>query len=295
MVHPGVAGSGEEKEGTCRGICREARKAGENPDFSGGDPVEGLTEDFESFIDLRGGDRKGRHEPYDIGSGRRSEEPCVGQLPREVDGGGLTFRGLEVETDPKEESFPAHLREGGMLPGRDGLTNARFVLKRPLGQLLVDNLAEDGDAGGAGERASPEGGAMRAGSHQTEEGLVVGHDTLGNPESPDGESASETLGPGDCIGDEIGRNGAPARHLTRAAEAALDLVEQEEEVMVPAKLPDALKELPCGKVNAPFALNWLEEDRAGFGLDGCGQGVEVVQFEMAEAREEGIKSFLTLS
>jgi len=220
------------------------KESGEKSAFSGTDPGEGLTKNFESFADLRGGDRKGRHEPYGVGSGGRGEEARGGQLPREVDGGIIAFRGPEgsgVEADPEEEPLSAHLRDGGMMPGRNRFADVLLVLKRALGQFLVEDFTENGEASGAGERVSAEGGAVRTNSHQAEKGLVVGDDALGNPECPDGKSTPQALGPGDRIRDETGLDGAPARHLTRAPEAALDLVEQEKEVMLPAKLPDPLQ------------------------------------------------------
>ena len=119
-----------------------------------------MPKDFEGFTDFSGRNGERWHEAHGIGSGGWGEQASGGQLSGEMNGGGETFRhpeGLDVEPDTEQEAFSADFRDGGMLPGRDGFANGALVPEGTCGELLVDHLAEDRNASGAGERTATEG------------------------------------------------------------------------------------------------------------------------------------------
>src|SRR5690606_27287573 len=110
------------------------------------------------------------------------------------------------------------------------------------------------ERGGAGQRRAAEGGAVHAGLEQI-------RGALADPDGADGETAAEALGHADGVG-------ADARVLERvefagATDAALHLVEQEQQLVFVAELAQAEEELRGGRRDAAFALNRLDEDGGG--------------------------------
>ena len=65
-----------------------------------------------------------------------------------------------VETDPEEESAAADAGDAGMVPGGNLGADLLFAGEGVGGQVGVEDLAEDGEGGGADEGVPPVGRAV---------------------------------------------------------------------------------------------------------------------------------------
>lgn len=151
--------------------------------------------------------------------------------------------------------------DGGVVPAGDSFADLGFAGFDVGGEVFGDDGCDDGFGGGAGEGVAAVGRAVAAGA---EEGGVF----FGDPESADGEAAAHPFGPGDGIGDEAGGDGVVAVEVAGSAEAALDFVEEEEEVFFLSEGGEALEEFFCHDVDSAFALDGFEEEGDGLFAEG---------------------------
>ncbi len=80
--------------------------------------------------------------------------------------------------------------------------------------------------------------------------------------------------------------------MSGAADAALHLVEEEQQIVLIAKRAQAAEEFGRADVNAAFALNRLDEDRGRLVVDECGERFEIIEFAEHKTRYERTKSLL---
>src|SRR5690606_3443008 len=106
----------------------------------------------------------------------------------------------------------------------------------------------------------------------------------------DGEAAAEALGHADGVGAHTGV--LKGEELAGATDAALHLVEHEQEVVLVAERAQALQKLGGGRIDAALALNGLDEDRGGLVVDQRLEGGEVVELAEREAGHEGTETLL---
>ena len=149
--------------------------------------------------------------------------------------------------------------------------------------LVIDEVAEGGDAGGHGEWVSAEGSGLVDRAERRE----VLHDVGASAEGSAGESAADDLAEGGEVGGDVVELLGPAEG---DAEAGHDLVEEEESAV------------GCGDFAKAFEVARVRRDGAGVSDDGfdddagdvvwtggedCGDGVEVV-----EGQGEGVHGSL---
>ena len=102
-----------------------------------------------------------------------------------------------------------------------------------------------------------------------------------------GEARAHREAAADALGDrrDVGRDARPfmREELAGAADAALDLVEDQEQAVLVAELAQALQRLRREDAHAALALHGLEQDRRGLGSDQLFGGVDVVEGDLVEA------------
>src|SRR4029077_20134040 len=130
---------------------------------------------------------------------------------------------------------------------------------------------------GGGVLAGAEGGA----------GVAAG------PAGADGHAVAEGLGEGDDVGAHA-RGVLEPEPAAGAAEAGLDLVEDEEGFVLVAELADGGEGVGWWGLDAAFALDGFEEHGADPVVEGGGEGVGVAVGDVAEAGGEGLEDLLLL-
>ena len=115
---------------------------------------------------------------------------------------------------------------------------------------------------------------------------------FGDPKRADGEAAAHAFGPGDAIGLEAGGDGVEAVEVAGSAEAALDFVEQEEEVVFLSEGGEAFEEFPGGDIDAAFALDGFDEEGCGLVGEGSFDGVEIIEVDVFKPGEKGIETIV---
>ena len=73
------------------------------------------------------------------------------------------------------------------------------------------------------------------------------------------------------------------KQLAGPADAALDLVEDEQQPVLVAKLAQPLQRLRGERPDAAFALYRLDKDRSGFGRDRLRRSIKIVEQHLVEA------------
>ena len=228
-------------------------------------------------MDFVAGDVEGGEPADHEGTGGDGEEAFGHEGLDEVDGGqavgggegGAGEEGGFVEFEADEEAEAADGVDEGVVPGGDGGWDFLAEGGGVLAELGGLDFAEDGEGDGAGEGGAAVGGAVGAGAEEVAEvgGVGVGGDgALADPGGADGEAAAEAFGPADGVGGDFGGLGFPAAPMAEAAEAGLDFVEEEEDIVFLTKLGQAAEEVGGGEVDAAFALEGFEEDGGGVGV-----------------------------
>ena len=99
----------------------------------------------------------------------------------------------------------------------------------------------------------------------------------------------------DALGDrhDVGRDARPfiGEELAGAADAALDLVEDQQQAVLVAELAQAPQRLRREDADAALALHGLEQDRRGLGADQLLGGVDVVEGDLVEAFDLRAEAF----
>ena len=145
---------------------------------------------------------------------------------------------------------------------------------------------EHGQTGGGREGTAAESGTVRT----RQEEVVV---RRGHPDRADGETAAEALGHGDRVG--LHARMLVSEELTGATDAALDLVDHEQDITLAAELLDAAEELRGGGIDAAFSLDRFDQDGGGgLGVDGLVPGREVVERDCGEAGQQRTEALLDL-
>ena len=111
-------------------------------------------------------------------------------------------------------------------------------------------------------------------------------------QAPIGHAVAQGLGHGDDVGpDAVVLEPEPP---PGAAEPGLDLVHDQQHVALVAQ-PADVGQVPGGRhVDPALALDALEQDGGDRRVDGRGQGVEVAQGDVAEARGQGLEGLVLL-
>ena len=147
-------------------------------------------------------------------------------------------------------------------------------------QTLVFDDLEVLEAEAAGERTSAEGAAVFGHTEGVEE-LFVDH------ERAEGDAAAEGLAQDESVGLNAGAGvGEP---VARSTEAALDLVEDEESVVLVGDATGFDEEGVVDDMNAALAKDRLEENSSGRVGNGGTKLLEVVAVDEGDVREAGAK------
>jgi hypothetical protein len=126
---------------------------------------------------------------------------------------------------------------------------------------------------------------------------VFGHakgieEFLCDEKGAEGDAAAEWLAEDEDVGADAGTGkGEP---LSGAAEAALDLVEDEEGVELVGKAARLGEELAGAEVDSALAQDGFDEDGAGGLGDGCAEGSEVIAIDELDAGEAGAEVYAVL-
>ena len=148
-------------------------------------------------------------------------------------------------------------------------------------QALGGDGVEDGQPGRTGQRVPAERRAVHA---RREHPADVGSE---GDEGADGHAAAEALGEGDGVGDDTRLLEGEPR--PGAADAGLDLVEDEQGACLVGDLAGRLQVAGGGGEHAALPLHRLEDDGAGLVGDGGAQGVDVAPRDVADAGEQRLE------
>src|SRR5262245_27575042 len=218
---------------SCR-FCRSPRQHGRHA----------AVEQVEHLVDLFRRHDQGRAEGQPV----RVEAAQQAQLQRpaadahaDLLAGGEALLRLHVldEFDPLQEALAADVADDAMLAGEPLEAGAEALALGPgvAAQVALQNLAQDGDAGGAGDRVALEGVAL------DEAGVVLDRppedvaDRLpADHRRQRRESAAEALGSTQDVGHHA--EGLGREQVARPAGAGDDLVEDEQHVVAVADLAE---------------------------------------------------------
>jgi len=148
-------------------------------------------------------------------------------------------------------------------------------LARALHQPFVNQHAQGGAADSRAERVAAEGAAVVARPQQAQHLAVGQHGRDGV------EAAAERLAQRDHVRPDAFVVAAQQR--AGAAEAGLNLIGDEQDVVGGANLGRALQVARRGHAHAPFALDRLDQEGDGVGRDGLFQRVGVIVRDHDEA------------
>ena len=191
------------------------------------------------------------------------------------DGSG-GFRHLESEQEAAATGLDGERAGGGKLLKFGEEVGAG------VGDLSEETFIFDGleelQAKATGERAAAEGAAVFCQAEGVEE-LFVDY------EGAEGDAAAEGFAEDEGVGLNAGAGvGEP---VARAAETALDLVEDEEGAVLVCDATGFDEECVVDDVNSTFTEDWLDKNGGGFVGDGGAKLVEVVAVDKGNVREAG--------
>lgn len=114
--------------------------------------------------------------------------------------------------------------------------------------------------------------------------MVFVNGAIIDPEGTDGHAAAHTFGPRNAVGLNVGgTEGTPAHHFTKAAEAALHLIEQKQKVGAPTEASNAFEKFWSSRIDAAFALDGFEENGTGSRANRFGEALDLVKGDVLEA------------
>jgi hypothetical protein len=167
-----------------------------------------------------------------------------------------------------------------------------------IAEIFLSDDLKDPEGDGAAEWIATVGGSVGAWSEQVGEIQAMG--LAADPECADGESTAEGFGHGDAIWKELISAGQAFEDSLEALEAsgtevaALNTVEEEEQAVLVAEIPEAGEILGGGWGNPALALDSLDQNGSGGRGDGVGGGIEIIEGDMAEAGDERAESLFDL-
>ena len=140
------------------------------------------------------------------------------------------------------------------------------------GFLVLDEMAEGGDAGGHGEGIAAEGSGLVDGAERGE----ILHDVGSSAEGSAGQTAADDL----AEGGEVGLDGVDLLGATEGeTEAGHDLVEDQESAVLGGEVAEALEVARVGGDGSGVADDWLHDDAGdllGQRLEGFADGFKIV-------------------
>jgi len=136
----------------------------------------------------------------------------------------------------------------------------------------------------------------RAADHRSR-GVLAGREGVAGgaarPAGADRHAVAEGLGEGDDVGLHAGGVLVP-EPASGAAQAGLDLVEDEEGLALVAELADRCEVSGRGGLHSPFALDRFEEHGADPLVEAAGEGVDVAEGDVAEPGGERLERLVLL-
>ena len=155
-----------------------------------------------------------------------------------------------------------------------------------LEESLVEDDVEHRGADGHGERIAAEGRAVRAGRH-------AGRRFARREARADRKAGAEALGERR----DVRRDARPfvREEAAGAAHAGLDLVEDQQQPVLVAELPEVAQLLVRHRADAALALDRLDQDRRGLRADRRLRRLQVAERHLVEAvdlRAEAFEVFL---
>ncbi len=148
----------------------------------------------------------------------------------------------------------------------------------PRQEAVGQHHVEHGVADRHGQRIAAEGAAVAAAGHAIA-------DRRGGQAGTHREAAAQALGHGQHIGCDSG--GFVGEKTPGPADAALDLVENQQQSIFVANLAQGLQILGRGHADPALALDRLDQHGGGLGRDRGAQFVHVVEGDLIEAVHRG--------
>ena len=165
---------------------------------------------------------------------------------------------------------------------REALLHQQALAADLVEEAVVEHHVEHGVADRHGQRIAAEGGAVDAGGHADRR-------SVGRKAGAHREAAADALGDRHQVGLDAGP--FIGEQLAGPADAALHLVEDQQQAMLVAELAQPLQRLRGEWPDAALALHRLDQDRGGFRGDRLGGGVDVVERHLVEAVDLGAETF----
>ena len=183
---------------------------------------------------ISGGSRRSTFSPAGTVS-----RPRAMQLGADV---GVRGAAAQAEQQALAANLLNHAREGGGQALDLGRAAASPCARTCVEKALLEHHVEHAVGDGAGERIAAEGGAVRAGRH-------AGGGARGRQARADREAAAQALGQRH----DVGRHPGPfvGEQPAGPAHAALHLVEDQQQVVLVAELPQLLEEARRRRVRMP--------------------------------------------
>ncbi|CDX33909.1 hypothetical protein MPLA_1690011 [Mesorhizobium sp. ORS 3359] len=229
---------------------------------------------LQRLADLLVGDGERRQEADDVVAGRHGKQVLVAQRHVHLGIGHGAFQ-AEHQAGPPDAfydlgKFVRDCRKALLQQQRLAL----HVLQEAVGQHHVEHGVADRHR----QRIAAEGGAVHAGGHAGRR-LVRG------------EAGAHREAAADALGDrhQVRRDAGPfmREQLAGAADAALDLVEDQKQAVLVAELPQPFQGLRRHRANAALALHGLDQDGRGLRRDRLFRGIDVVKCNLVEAFDLG--------
>lgn len=222
--------------------------------LSGGKLLDSLDDDIQTLAELSLGDDQRRGEADDVTVSRLGQETFVLEEKAEIP--GCTARsGRLVNNNGVQQTLASDCLDDGRLERSKTLTEE---VSKSLGIgnhiLFLDEL-EGADGHGATKRVATIGGAVSA-------GLNNKHDFLAAHDSTDGVHAARD---GLAQSYHVRFDASPlgAEHATSSANAGLDLVTDEQDVVLLAEIVDLLQVVLIGDHDTSLTLNRLDQEGSG--------------------------------
>jgi hypothetical protein len=194
--------------------------------------------------------------------------------------------GRTVQHDADPQAGAAHLLDALGLELLEAVHEVLALLQGVLHQLLLDDDLQSLVRDGAAQGVAAEGRAVVAGVEHV-------HDFVVGQERADGiEAAAQRLADDQAVGADAFP--LVGEHLAGAAQAALDLVADQQHVVLLAEGRGLLEEALGRNDDAGLALNGLDDEGAGVRRDGRFESLGVAEGDDLEARGEGAEAVLVL-
>ncbi len=187
-------------------------------------------------------------------------------------------RDVRREFDAGPQAAPAHGQDQRRAQAAEPVEQVRAKRLAALHELLVLDDAQRLEGHARRERIAAEGRTVASGTHQVEHRRA--RDECGDRE----QAAAQGLADDDGVGTDafvhVGEPGAGA------AEARLDLVDDQQDVARGAQFARGAQEAWRRRDDAGFALDRLDQDRAGVLVDRFAESRDVAEVEVPEPGRE---------